>query len=216
MRRRASFPALCLPPTELHRLAAGLALSLAYHLLLLAVGGHPPSSRRASRDTPPLIVAWRPTSSAAATPRTAPRAVDSAPSAPVQRPSSNNTRAPLAVAPRSLLTPERTQGAETESTAPSRPEAARLVDQARQQIVTESRRQMLDPMFAPPPLANLPTTPSALARALAPGEQRIERLADGMVRVTASNGRQYCLQAIPKVASRGLPAPPTSVPMNCP
>ncbi len=74
---------------------------------------------------------------------------------------------------------------------------------------------MLDPMFAPPP-ANRPMTPSVLARALAPGTQRVEQLADGMLRVTASNGRQYCLQAIPEVASRGLPQPPTSVPTNCP
>lgn len=74
---------------------------------------------------------------------------------------------------------------------------------------------MLDPMFVPPP-AHHPTTPGVLARALVPGTQRVEQLTDGMLRMTASNGRQYCLQAMSEVASRGLPQPPTSVPTNCP
>lgn len=75
---------------------------------------------------------------------------------------------------------------------------------------------MLDPMFAPPPAPSRPPPTAALARALAPDTQRVEQIADGMLRITAANGRQYCLQPIPEVISRGLPQAPSSVPTNCP
>ena len=212
MRRRARLSVPCLPPTELRRLAAGLALSLACHLLLLAVGGHPPSTRRAPHDTSPLIVAWRSPSLIAVAPNPTSRPAPPTLSAPSKPLYPSITRTAPATTPGNAIAPR----TELAIAAPGKLDAANLLEQARRQIASENRRQMLDPMFTPPPTIGRPSATGSLARALAPGALHLEQLADGMVRVTAANGRQYCLQPTPEIASRGLPQAPTSVPMNCP
>lgn len=212
MRRRARIPVPCWPPTERHRLAVGLALSLACHLLL-AVGGPPPSTRSAPRDMPPLTVVWRPPSLIAAAPNPTPRPAYPALSAPSKHPYPRSiTRTTPATTSGNAIAPR----IELAIAAPGKPDAASLLEQARQQIASENRRQMLDPMFSPPPATGRPSAAGSLARALAPGALHLEQLTDGMVRVTAANGRQYCLQPTPEIVSRGLPQAPTSLPMNCP
>lgn len=94
------------------------------------------------------------------------------------------------------------------------PGTADLLARSKAEINNASRRQMLDPMFAP---ARQPATKAtALARATAQTGQAIEEIGDNLLRVTSANGQRYCLQKLPEIATRDIPGPLLSVPMNCP
>ena len=89
-----------------------------------------------------------------------------------------------------------------------------MIERGKADIDAASRRQMLDPMFAPAALQAATATP--LERATARREQRIERLAGPLIRVTTASGQRYCLQALPEAATRDIPTPVMAVPMACP
>jgi hypothetical protein len=100
-----------------------------------------------------------------------------------------------------------------EPTAP-RPDTQAMIERGKADIEAASRRQMLDPMFAPAARHAVAATP--LERATAGRAQRVEQLAGGLVRVTTADGRRYCLQDLPEAATRDIPTPVLAVPMNCP
>ena len=54
------------------------------------------------------------------------------------------------------------------------------------------------------------------ALATAARAQTVEQLAGQLVRVTTADGRRYCLQGLPEAATRDIPTPVLSIPMNCP
>jgi hypothetical protein len=89
-----------------------------------------------------------------------------------------------------------------------------MIERGKADLDAASRRQMLDPMFAP--VARQATAASPLERATVSRTQSVEQLAGQMIRVTSADGRRYCLQALPEVATRDLPTPAVAVPMNCP
>ena len=104
-----------------------------------------------------------------------------------------------------LLTPE--------PTAP-RPDTQAMIERGKAEIEAASRRQMLDPMFAP--AARPPAAATPLERATAGQGTSVEQLAGGLVRITTAEGRRYCLQGLPEAATRDIPTPVLAVPMNCP
>src|SRR5574343_1367815 len=109
-----------------------------------------------------------------------------------------------------------TPASPTPSASLQRPDqgpASGWLEAARAHIRHEGAIHSADPMAAPPKPHQ---EASPLARALAPRSRKIEQLAGGVVRVTNANGERYCLQAIPDVVNRDLPHPATSVPMLCP
>ena len=89
-----------------------------------------------------------------------------------------------------------------------------MIERAKTEIDTASRRRMLDPMFAPPAPYRPPATP--LERATAKHEARVEMIRDDTLRHTNADGRSYCLQKPPDAATRDGPVPITLVPMYCP
>lgn len=93
-------------------------------------------------------------------------------------------------------------------------DAQTMIARAKADIAAESRRQMLDSMFAP--AARQPTAASPLERAVAPRMQTVEQLAGQRLRVTTADGRRYCLQSLPEAATRDIPTPVIAVPTNCP
>lgn len=211
-------PAGCLAarlqPAERRRLGAGLALSLLCHVLIFGLAWRirplppPPLAKQL------LVVEWRPAVPGARREAASHRDVADIPASPVPprpvhspvaKPPSDTHPAPTGAA-YAILRPG---GGDRPS------DATALLDSARRHLDAESRRRMLDPMFAPPAPPTPAVAPNALARALAPQEQSFDQAA-GIVRVTTANGRQYCLQAMPEAVARGLPLPPTSVPTNCP
>lgn len=205
------FLAAGLRPTEGRRLLIGLALSLSCHLLFFGLAEHRRIAH-APRAALPLIVALQPGKARVPASETGRQVAGSAPvvPAPPRRTTPVSARAP------SATTPEETHQAGAGSTASHLPDAAGLLDAARRQLDSESRRRMLDPMFSPPEVSARVRRTDAFERALGTGTQRVEQLADGSVRVTSANGRQYCLQPMPEVVARGLPQPPISTPTNCP
>lgn len=100
-----------------------------------------------------------------------------------------------------------------ESTAP-RPDAQAMIELGKAEIAADSRRRMLDPMAAPAARPAIAAGP--LERATAVRAQAVEPLAGQRVRVTTADGRRYCLQALPEIVTRDLPAPAIAVPTNCP
>lgn len=88
-----------------------------------------------------------------------------------------------------------------------------LIERSKAELNAASRRQMLDPMFAPAARHQPATTP--LERATARTETKIEELGPSLFRVTHANGRRYCLQRLPDIVNRDLPGPLVGVPMNC-
>lgn len=98
--------------------------------------------------------------------------------------------------------------------APSRLDTLAMIARGKADIDADSRRQMLDPMFAA--AARQPTTVTPLERATAARAQTVEQLAGQLVRVTTADGRRYCLQGLPEAATRDIPTPVLSIPMNCP
>ena len=205
------FLAAGLRPTERRRLLIGLALSLSCHLLFFGLAEHHRIAH-APRAALPLIVALQPGKATNPVSKIAPLGAGSSPivSTPPRRTTPSAARAP------SAITPEETHQAGAGSTASHLPDAAGLLDAARRQLDSESRRRMLDPMFAPPEVSARVRRTDAFERALGTGTQRVEQLADGSVRITTANGRQHCLQPIPEVVARGLPQAPISTPTNCP
>ena len=89
-----------------------------------------------------------------------------------------------------------------------------MIERGKAEIESASRRQMLDPMFAPPTPNRPPAT--ALERATARHETRIEMIRDDTLRQTNADGSSYCLQKPPDAATRDGPVPITLVPMYCP
>lgn len=89
-----------------------------------------------------------------------------------------------------------------------------MIERGKADLDAASRRQMLDPMFTSP--ARQAATASPLRQASAGRRQTIEQLACQLIRVTTSDGRRYCLQALPEAATRDRPTPVVAVPMNCP
>jgi hypothetical protein len=88
------------------------------------------------------------------------------------------------------------------------------IEQAKTLLAEESRQRMLDPMFAPP--AQNAGALSPLARATArpiPGEKM---LGDGVLQITAADGKVHCLQRPPEVASRDIPGGTFAIPVTCP
>jgi len=75
-------------------------------------------------------------------------------------------------------------------------------------MATASRRQAIDPMFAPPVVLSSPP-------ASAMPEIRVEPQGDGLFRVALPGGRHYCLQHLPEVATRDIPGGAVSVPLAC-
>ncbi len=89
-----------------------------------------------------------------------------------------------------------------------------MIERGKADLDAASRRQMLDPMFAP---ADRQTTRlSPLERATARPGQTVEQFAGQLTRVTTADGRRYCLQALPEAATRDIPTAVIAVPMNCP
>lgn len=212
MHPKTRLTATCSPRSEAHRLAAGLALSLACHALLLNLNQQPLTPLPTSINPPVLAITWRPASAETQVRTTPHKTTGVTLLTTSQQAQPAQARKPAPELARDRAMPHGTTG----NTVSSQPDATLMLNKARQEIATESRRQVLDPMFAPPPVAAPLANPGSLTRALAPGTQRIEQLADGMVRVTTGSGRQYCLQVIPEVVSRGLLHTPTRVPTNCP
>lgn len=98
------------------------------------------------------------------------------------------------------------------------PEQGILLEQARQQIDKETRRQMLDPMFAESAPPSRPGM-SPLARALGLPVTGEIRVGERIFQYTASNGRRFCITVPPDIdlAHRDLPIPARAlVPTNCP
>lgn len=98
------------------------------------------------------------------------------------------------------------------------PDARNLVEQAKGQIDRESRRNMLDPMFAAPAPKTAPAlSPLALALGVpVVGESRIR---DRLYQYTTANGRRFCVTVPPDIdlASHDLlTGGRTLVPTNCP
>ena len=115
--------------------------------------------------------------------------------------------------------PERQAGPSETSAGPpvhtaSRPDTLAMIERGKADIDAASRRQMLDPMFAPAVLQAATATP--LDQATARRELRIERLDSHLIRVTTASGQRYCLQALPEAATRDIPTPVLAIPMNCP
>jgi hypothetical protein len=100
------------------------------------------------------------------------------------------------------------------STPDPTPSATELLERSRAEISSASRRQMLDPMFAPASQQAAKATP--LARATAPARQTVEEIGDNLLRVTTAHGQRYCLQKLPEVATRDIPGQVLSIPMTCP
>jgi hypothetical protein len=96
----------------------------------------------------------------------------------------------------------------------SRSDTQAMIARGKADIEADSRRQMLDPMFAA--AARQPATVTPLERATAARAQTVEQLAGQLVRVTTADGRRYCLQGLPEAATRDIPTPVLSIPMNCP
>jgi len=98
---------------------------------------------------------------------------------------------------------------------PSPPADARtLIERGKAMLDASSRRQMVDPMFAPP--AKKTAVASPIERATAVRSQTIEDLGDKLIRITTGSGRRYCLQGQPEVATRDIPTQVLTVPTNCP
>lgn len=95
-----------------------------------------------------------------------------------------------------------------------RPDTLAMIERGKADIEAESRRQMLDPMFAP--AARHQAAASPLERATAGRTPTVDQLAGQRLRVTTADGRRYCLQALPEVATRDIPTPVLAVPTNCP
>jgi hypothetical protein len=93
-------------------------------------------------------------------------------------------------------------------------DAGTLIARGKAMLNTSSRRQMVDPMFAPS--AEKYAAASPIERATAIRDQTIEHLGDRLIRVTTAGGQRYCLQGLPEAATRDIPVPVLSVPGNCP
>jgi len=89
-----------------------------------------------------------------------------------------------------------------------------MIARGKADLDAASRRQMLDPMFAP--AVRQAAAASPLERATAGQQQTVEQLAGQLIRVTTADGRRYCLQALPEAATRDIPTAVVAVPMNCP
>jgi hypothetical protein len=90
---------------------------------------------------------------------------------------------------------------------------ADLVERSKAELNTASRRQMLDPMFAPTARRAPEATP--LERATAITGMKIEERGADVMRVTNADGSHYCLQRLPEIATRDIPVPLVAVPMKC-
>jgi hypothetical protein len=96
---------------------------------------------------------------------------------------------------------------------PASIDRADLIERSKAELDTASRRQMLDPMFAPTARKAPEATP--LERATAITGMKIEERGTDVMRVTNADGSHYCLQHLPEIASRDIPGPLVSVPMKC-
>jgi hypothetical protein len=88
-----------------------------------------------------------------------------------------------------------------------------LVERSKAELNAASRRQMLDPMFAPASHHASRATP--LERAAAIADTKIEERGASVMRVTNADGSHYCLQRLPEIATRDIPVPVLSVPLKC-
>jgi len=98
------------------------------------------------------------------------------------------------------------------------PNGETLAAKAKAQIDMDSRRHMLDPMFAPPARSGTPTL-SQLERALNVPVVGETRIGDRLYQFTTVGGRRFCISVPPDIdlANNDLPVPAHSlVPTNCP
>ncbi len=90
-----------------------------------------------------------------------------------------------------------------------------LLERSKAELNAAGRRQMLDPMFAPSARHAPPPTPLERATATVASETKIEQRGPDLLRVTHADGRRYCLQRLPEVATRDIPGQVLAVPTNC-
>jgi hypothetical protein len=88
-----------------------------------------------------------------------------------------------------------------------------LIERSKADLNAASRRQMLDPMFAPSARHAPQATP--LERATTIADTKIEERGAYVIRVTNADGSRYCLQRLPEIATRDIPVPLVGVPMKC-
>lgn len=91
-----------------------------------------------------------------------------------------------------------------------------LIERCKAELNAASRRQMLDPMFAPVTRHSQETTP--LARSLAPPTAGERRLGENGLQLTTADGRVHCLQRMPEVVARDIPggSGAVAIPVSCP
>lgn len=90
-----------------------------------------------------------------------------------------------------------------------------LLERSKAELNAAGRRQMLDPMFAPSARHAPPPTPLERATTSVVSETKIEQRGPDLLRVTHADGRRYCLQRLPEVATRDIPGQVLAVPMHC-
>lgn len=90
-----------------------------------------------------------------------------------------------------------------------------LLERSKTELNAAGRRQMLDPMFAPSARHAPPPTPLERATATVVSETKFEQRGPDLLRVTHADGRRYCLQRLPEVATRDIPGQVLAVPTNC-
>ncbi|PKO48789.1 MAG: hypothetical protein CVU31_03735 [Betaproteobacteria bacterium HGW-Betaproteobacteria-4] len=88
-----------------------------------------------------------------------------------------------------------------------------LIERSKTELNAASRRQMLDPMFAP--AVRQVSVKTLLERATAIGETKIEELGPSLFRITRADGSRYCLLRQPEMVTRDIPVPVADVPMQC-
>lgn len=121
----------------------------------------------------------------------------------------NTGNRPTTIYPSPATMPERVQM----HPSPTAIDATDLIERSKAELNAASRRQMLDPMFAPAAPHAPAKTP--LERATARAETKIEELGPSLFRVTHADGSRYCLQRLPEIATRDIPVPLVGVPMKC-
>lgn len=92
-------------------------------------------------------------------------------------------------------------------------DTADLIERSKAELNAASRRQMLDPMFAP--VARHVPKATPMERATAIASMKIEALGTNLMRVTNADGSTYCLQHPLEIASRDIPVPLAGAPMKC-
>lgn len=134
------------------------------------------------------------------------------PLTPNQKPSDaaqSVPRGPAAIHPSATPAPE---NIDMHPPAPAI-DATDLIERSKAELNAASRRQMLDPMFAPAARQVPAKTP--LERATALGETKIEELGPSLFRISRADGSRYCLQRQPEMVTRDIPVPVAAVPIQC-